>query len=375
MFDIKRTRLTKTIIIAILLASLTFFGCTGPRGWPGVVANDDTLFVGSMDGRVLALNPASGARVWDWKPKAKQTGGAGGFLTCTTGQQFAGGAFYGPPVVANGLVYMGGYVGIVYAIDAARGVEVWRYDIGSTVAAGIAVDDGTVFVGSSNGKISALDAGNGTLKWEFPSKNQVWATPAVADGIVYFGSLDHNLYALYATNGAEKWIFPTGGGIASTPLLVDGVVYIGSFDKKFYALYADTGTPKWVFDKAGNWFWSEALYGNGTIYTVCLDHHVYALDAGNGTMVWSKPFETSSLVKSSPVISGGVLVVASEDGKVYGLDLKTGQEKWPNIDLETKVLAPLYTDGEKVYINAESNRLYALDGETGRQNWSVAIGE
>jgi len=373
MFDSRRTRLTKTLIIAILLAALVLSGCAGKRGWPGTVSEGGTLYVGTMDGRAVALNPDSGSRKWDWQPTAKQGGQTASFLSCGAGGSLVGGLLYGAPAIANGLVYVAFHTGMVYAIDAVSGTQKWDYDLRSTVSGGVAVGNDTLFVGSSNGKLSALNVGNGSLKWEFSSENEIWATPAVVDGVVYFGSLDHSFYALNAADGTKKWAFKTGGGIASTPLLVEGAIYVGSFDNKFYAIDADTGAQKWVFEGAGNWFWSQAAYNNGTIYAGCLDHNVYALDAGNGTPAWPQPFKAGDQVKSSPVIAGGVLVVASEVGTVYGLDLKTGGKKWEFDGVTTKVLSALYGAGGTVYINSQDNKLYALDGETGRQIWAVPL--
>ena len=373
MFDTSRIRLTKAILVVLFVGSLLLSACYGPRGWPAAQFDGNTLFAGTMDGRVVALNPESGARKWEWQPQ-KQTGNITSvFSSCAQSGQFKGGPFYGAPEVANGTIYLGYYTGVVYAIDGARGIEVWGHDIKSNIAAGVTVADDTVFVGSSSGKLSALYAGDGSLKWEFLTKNEVWAKPEIADGIVYFGSLDHNLYALNANDGMEKWVFETGGGIGSSPLVVDGVVYVGSFDKKFYAIDADSGTSKWVFDEAGNWFWAEALYQNGIVYACSLDNKVYAIYAGNGTLAWPKPYDAGSLLKSSPVIANGVLVVASEEGKVFGLDLETGEKRWQFDDIEAKVLSPLCTDGNKVYINSQDNRLYALEGGTGRQAWSVSL--
>jgi outer membrane protein assembly factor BamB len=68
-----------------------------------------------------------------------------------------------------------------------------------------------------------------------------------------------------------------------------------------------------------------------------------------------------------------VLVVASEDGKVYGLDLETGEKKWQFDDIKAKVLSTLSAAEGKIYINAQNNRLYALDSETGRQVWNVPL--
>jgi len=374
MFNTRQTRLTKTIVIAILLVALVLCGCAGKRGWPGTVSEGNILYVCTMDGRVLALNPDNGTWKWDWKPTAKQGGQTASSFTCA-GSSLAGGLFYGAPAVANGVVYVAFHTGKVYAIDAASTEQKWEQDLRSTVSGGVAVGNGTVFVGSSNGKLSALDAGNGSLKWEFTTENEVWTTPVVVDGVVYFGSLDHNLYAVDVETHELKWNkpFKTGGSVAASPLVVDGVVYFGSFDNKFYAVDADSGAQKWVFPDAGNWFWSQAAYNNGTIYAGCLDHKVYAIDAGNGTMVWPKPFDAGSLVKASPVIAGGVLVVASEVGKVYGLDLKTGEKKWEFDGVNTKVLSPLYAAGDTVYINSQDNKLYALNAETHRQIWAVPL--
>ena len=364
--------MTKVILVVVILASLTLSACYGARGWPATVSEAGTLYVDTMDGRVVALNPDIGSRKWDWQPTAGQTGQTISAFTCSS-SAIVGGKLYGSPAIANGSVYVAFHSGEVYSIDATSGVQQWDYDIKSAVSAGVAVGNDTVFVGSSNGNLSALDAGSGSLKWSFSTQNEIWATPVVVDGVVYFGSLDHSLYALNAIDGTKKWSFKTGGGIASTPLVVNGIVYIGSFDNKFYAIDADTGAQKWVFDGAGNWFWSQAAYNNGTIYAGCLDHYVYALDAGNGTMVWPKPFDAGSLVKASPVIAGGVLVVASEVGKVYGLDLNTGAKKWEFDNITAKVLSPLCAVGNTVYINSQDNKLYAVDAQTGSQVWGIPL--
>ena len=382
--------LRKTLLIGILLAASLLAGCIGPRGWPGAQIVEDTLFVGTMKGTVLALNPVRGTTKWEWEPN-KEKGNISGvisqlgnitagnitssFLSCGRGGtgQFRGGYLYGAPAVANGTVYIGYYAGKVYALDAAKGTEVWNQDIDSSIASGLTVAEDTVLAGSSDGKIFALNAGNGSLKWEYAAKNEVWSTPTVVDGVVYFGCLDHNLYALNIADGTQKWAFEVGGAIVSTPLVVEGVVYFGSFDRKFYALDADTGAMKWIFAGAEGWFWSEAAYDGGTIYAGSLDHNVYALDALNGSPAWPEPFNANAAVKSSPVIAAGVLVVASEDGKIYGLDLKTGEKKWESDRIKSKVLSPLCAAGSTVYINSQDNRLYAFDGASGREVWGITL--
>ena len=401
MFDIKRATSTKPILIAILLAILVLSGCIGPRGWPGVVADGDTVFVGSMGGRVVRLElsarqedkriPSERDGEWVWEPEAEA---AGNIFSCGMGGRFEGGMLYGPPAVGNitvgdetvEAVFIGAYSGKVYAIDSEYGEEVWEepFDTGGNIVGGVAVANDTLFVGSSNGMLYAVDVSSGGAKRGFdpyPTGDKIVSTPVVQDGVVYFGSLDHKLYAIDAETGELKWDTPfkTGGGIGSPPLIVENVLYFGSFDSKFYAVYADTGEPKWEQPfEAGKWFWSEALYHNGIIYAGSLDHNVYAIDAESGELAseWStNPFSTEDQIRSSPVIVGDVLVVASEDGKVYGIDLESGEERWPRpVDLESSILAPLSAAAGKVYVNARhDNTVYAFDGETGRQEWSISL--
>ncbi|KPJ52985.1 MAG: hypothetical protein AMJ37_01985 [Dehalococcoidia bacterium DG_18] len=399
MFDIKRATLTKPAVIAILLVTLALSGCIGPVGWPGVVVDGDTVFVGSMDGRVVrlelsarledrdggTLSKADGE--WVWEPQVEETGS---IFNCGASGRFRSGQLYGPPVVGNDTVYIGLQSGNVYAIDAEYGDDVWEepFDTGGTITGGVAIADDTLFVGSSDGKLYAVDVSSGRAKQGFepyPTGDKIVSTPLVQDGVVYFGSLDHKLYAIDAATGELKWDkpFKTGGGIGSTPLIVDNVLYFGSFDSKFYAVYADTGEPKWEQPfEAGNWFWSEALYHNGIIYACSLDHNVYAIDAESGELSseWhTNPFPTVGKIRSSPAIVGNLLIVASEVDKekamVYGIDLENGEEKWQQ-ELKSSILAPVSAGGGKVYVNGRlDNTVYVFDGETGDPEWSFSLSD
>jgi len=363
----------KIALIILIFATLIFVGCTSPRGWPGIQIAEDTIYVGTLDGRILALNPDSGSRKWEWTPASGQSSNFLG-CGCTGGGQLAGGLFYDSPVIAYDSVYIGTYSGKIYAINTENGVEKWEYNVGSAIVGGVTVANNTLFVGSSNGQLHVLNLANDTAgeRFTFKTENKIWSTPVVQNGIVYFGSLDHNLYALDASTGEKKWSFKTDASITATPLVMDELLYIGSHDSKLYAINTETGEMKWVFDKAGDWFWSKVVYDSGTIYAGSLDHYIYAVGAGNGTLLWS--FETSGPINTSPIIAGGVLIVASEEGKVYGLDLSTGEKKWQFDDIKAKVLTSPCTDGNTVYIDADDN-LYALDGKTGHQAWKIPLGK
>jgi len=352
-----------------------------------VTSDGTALYVGTLTGTIVALN-AEGGRVWKWEPTVEQTGGSLFSCLCAAGGggQFRAGMFYAPPTVGNGTVYAAGLSGEVYAIDARTGNEVWKHNMETGIVGGVALGNGTLFVGTSDGYLYALDAnatpGGGGLKEgfdPFQAEDKIWSTPSLYDGVVYFGSLDHKLYAVDADTGKLAWDepFSTGGAVTSSPLVVDGVVYVGSFDSKLYAVDAATGRQKWAFDQATNWFWCEPIYDRGVVYACSLDHKVYAIDAesGNMTSSWPGPFDVGSPINSTPVIVDDTLVVASDNGLIYGIAVDTGKERWPHIDLKAKVFAPLCADAGKVYVNGQDNRLYKIDVASGRQDLSASLSD
>jgi outer membrane protein assembly factor BamB len=367
----------RTIIITLIAIVLLLTGCVGPRGWPGVLVDEDRLYVGTMDGRVLALNPESGSRFWQWEQTVEESVNPFNCVGAGGAGQFGAGMMYGPPAFGEGSIYVASYNGKVHSISS-EGLDRWSYETEGSIVGGVVIDGGTLFVGDSTGELHAIDIESGQSKEGFPvsTDGKIWSRPTVQDGMVYFGSLDHKLYAVDAVTGDIKWDFETGGGIAATPIIVGGVAYIGSFDNKLYAVDASTGDEKWVFDGAESWFWGEAQYKDGIVYACNLDHNVYAIDIVSGELAssWPQPFNTGEQIKSSPVIVGDILAVASKDGVIYGINVQNGEEEW-NLDLEVTVLAPLSASDSRIFVNAQDNRLYTIDGTTGQQDWSVTLVE
>ena len=103
-----------------------------------------------------------------------------------------------PAIDADGTIYVGSDDNNVYALDPATGDQYWNFTTGNQVVSSPVIGaDGTVFVGSADGNLYALDSDDGTEKWAFPTGGSLWGVPAIdADGTVYVGSSDHNLYAV-----------------------------------------------------------------------------------------------------------------------------------------------------------------------------------
>ena len=103
-----------------------------------------------------------------------------------------------PCVDGKGTVYVGSRDYKLYAIDGATGKKRWEFETGSWVDSSPCVDGkGTVYVGSADGKLYAIDGATGKKRWEFKTGGEMDSSPCVDDnGTVYVGSYDDKIYAL-----------------------------------------------------------------------------------------------------------------------------------------------------------------------------------
>ena len=232
-----------------------------------------------------------------------------------------GGYVIGSPAVMGGTVYVGSEDDKVYALDAATGHVRWTYTTGRGVGASPAVADGTVYVSSTDHKVYALDAATGHVRWTYPTGLVVGSSlslssPAVAGGTVYFGSGESKVYALDAATGHVRWTHTTGTLVLSSPAVAGGTVYVGSWDGNVYALDTATGHVRWTYTTGGTVYSSPAV-ADGTVYVGSTDHNVYVLDAATGHVRWT--YTTGGWVTSSPAMVGGTVYIGSWDWTIYAL--------------------------------------------------------
>ena len=332
---------------------------------------DETVYVGSTDHYLYAIDRASGSQKWKFKTEGRVTSS---------------------PCVAGGAVYFGSYDGNFYAVDASSGAQKWKFPIpgerrfaaphihGATPAGETMPDpfdlylsspvvvNGVVYFGSGDTNVYALDADSGRLRWKFKTGDVVHASPAIADGKLYIGSWDSYFYALDATTGKEVWRFKTGEdheiynqvGIQSSAAVAGGMVYFGCRDSNLYALDAATGKERWRYNNDGSWvIGSPAVEGN-TLYFATSDSSMfYAVDANTGKKIFSLNFKTWPLF-SSPAIAGEHLYIGTHEGKLLAIDRGKHDVSWTFATDGSKKNGPTYTnaDGTANYKAAFTDSFY-----------------
>lgn len=352
----------------LVIASLSLGACgLGGTfvGWSGPALSGNNVYVGSRGGNLVALDVLTGDPVGTFSGNGEPLG-----------------ALYGTPSVGSvagaDTLFFGALNGRVYALNADALKVQWQFPRGQEAIGPIfggayfSRDTSTVYVGSKDGKLYVLDAETGGQQRSHDTGSEIWSTPAVVGGVVYFGTMDGSLMALREDGGGPRELFKAGGAIASSPVVTNGIVYVGSFDKKFYAINAANGQRIWAFE-AENWFWAQALLDDfrDSLYVGSLDGKIYALNINTGGLIWS--FQAEQGIRSKAVLIENLVVVGSRDGKVYALDSVTGQKRW-EFDAGARILAPLSTDGQRIYVSTVDDTLFALSSQ-GSELWRKSISQ
>jgi alcohol dehydrogenase (cytochrome c) len=147
------------------------------------------------------------------------------------------------------------------------------------------------------------------------------------------------------------WIFQPGEsiqGLHSTPLVVDGAMYLSTNPSLAWKLDAATGKRIWGYkpemDPAiiSRTFFPHTrglAVGDGRVYLGRADGHLVALDDATGEVVWDKQLvdsakETAGFSGAGTFASSDMFVIGQNggeypvEGKIFGVDPKTGNLKW-----------------------------------------------
>lgn len=238
------------------------------------------------------------------------------------------------PVLANGVLYVGSTDGGMLAIDPATGATRWRFDAKSKICAAVAVDGDRVLFGTMDGSFIALRRSDGTEIWRRKLPAAITSQPVVDRGLAIVGSRDYLLHAFRVSDGTEAWRQHFWvSWVESTPRIVDGTLYVGSSDlRAVRALDAATGSPLWSTDVYGS-AWASPLVVRDTVFMgvagvkpYVIDHRasIVAIDRKNGSLRWrraeSQPAAPgTSGHPGSLALAGDVVIAAGVDGSLIAL--------------------------------------------------------
>lgn len=294
------------------------------------------------------------------------------------------GAIISSPSVADGTVYFGSQDKNIYAVNALSGTYVWNFTTLDAIESSPAVMNGKVCTGGEDGYVYCLNAYNGKLLWKtfvngsqpktFGAAVMLRSSPAIVDDRVYIGSLDGYLYALDLNNGDVDWKFKTNGLITASPTVADGAVYTVSEEPDsggLYKLNAETGDLLWKKEipyetqfTGGTDMQGTPTVANGMVFASANLRTYYGIDAANGHTDWkfTNPQATEFIV-SSPIYLNGKLFIVDKFN-ITCLNAANAKTIWTTFTGDEFYVAPSYADG-KLYVMTSERNIFifsAIDG-------------
>lgn len=205
------------------------------------------------------------------------------------------------PETSSDTIYVASAEGEVKAISKDGGRTLWRVKLKRPLSGGVGRHGDALFVGGPDGEVLRLDAGSGEIVWEAAVSGEVLAAPQGNGRVVIVQSYDGRLYGFDHKTGERLWRFDSNVPVltirgTSTPILANGVAYAGFANGRVFAFDVSDGSIRW-----------EARV---------------AIPEGRSEI------ERIVDVDGAMAIVGSELYVASYQGRLAALDMRTGRKIW-----------------------------------------------
>jgi alcohol dehydrogenase (cytochrome c) len=311
-------------------------------------------------------------------------------------------SFEATPLVVDGVMYVSGPDGKVWAIDPKTGDELWRYKHASpfdtslccgNVNRGVAVGHGKVYMYTLNAHLIALDATTGEKVWDTTNGDvrageSGSAAPLIVKDMVVVGSaggefgVRGHLDAFDAQTGERRWrcyTVPKPGEPGSETWPDDGEAWqrggancwiTPTYDPELELLYQGTGNPAPDFD--GGVRPGDNLYTDSTV----------AIDVNTGEIRWHYQFTPHDLWDYDSTMENvlfdapdgrKLLAHADKNGYFFVLDRSNGElvRVFPFVDRIT--WGEISADGKvtpKIYPDEEGVPVHFWPGPAGGKEWT-----
>lgn len=277
--------------------------------------NGDSVFAADHEGKISAIDVATGKRRWTTELDVSLSGGVG---------------------YAAGQVLVGTVEGEVYVLNAADGSVLWTATVSSEILASPQSNGTVVAVQTIDNKLFAFDANSGDALWQHEDDAPLLtvrgtSTALVTNRMILAAFDSGKLIAFNPENGSLIWesrlALPKGRtdlermvDVDGSALLVDDVIYAVTYQGRLGAIARGTGRSLWFQDGSSH---SSPAYSSGQVYVSEADSTVRAFSSGSGQVIWSNE-ELFLRRVTGPARLGVYMAVADAEGYLHLLSTEDG---------------------------------------------------
>ena len=314
-------------------------------------ASSDTVFAADHEGKVSAIDIATGKRLWSTELDVSISGGVG----------------YAP-----GQVLVGSIEGEVYVLNAADGSVIWTATVSSEILASPQGNGDVVAVQTIDNKLFALDGENGDVLWQHEDDAPLLtvrgtSAPLVTERMILAGFDSGKLIAFNPENGSLIWesrlALPKGRtdlermvDVDGPALLVDDVIYAVTYQGRLGAISRGTGRSLWFQDGSSH---SSLAYSSGQVFVSEADSTVRGFSSGSGQVDWTNDQLFLRRV-TGPAVLSGYIAVADAEGYLHLLSTEDGSFVARTKVDGSGVSAPMLTVGDSLIVQSNGGSLSAF---------------
>ncbi len=276
----------------------------------------------------------------------------------------------------DNLLYVASTDGVVAAIDARTGGDLWRTALATPLSAGVGSDGRFSAVVSRDNELIVLDSSKEIWRQKLPSVT--YTAPWVENGRIFVLLGNRSVLALDATNGKKVWQQNRTGDplILGRPgvITVVGETLLVGFNGRLQGMNPVDGKLLWDAPIATSRGSNEVerlvdLVGgmtrpaghNATVCVRAFQANIGCVDTRKGTVVWSKPSSGATGIDGDE----STLYGTESDGRIRAWRRSDGERVWTNESLRLRTLTAPLLLGKAVVVGDSSGLLHFLSGEDG----------
>lgn len=326
---------------------------------------DGVIYAADRQGVIKALSAESGQVLWE-----QHVGEHGGFFGFFAGEpaRISGGL-----TVSDDTLYLGTENGDLYALDLDSGEQRWHSQVPGEVLARPAVANGRVVVHLGSGLVAAYSVDDGSELWSHEEDVSLLslrgtAEPTIAMGGVLVGTASGKIIVLLEESGELAWeerlATPSGStdlermvDVDGKPAITGGTMYVAAYNGELSALDMQQGEFVWRRDYGA---WRAPVLSGSRLFIVDQESHLYSLDRFSGSEQW----RNGNLYRRSltePVRWDDYVISADRFGYLHWFNRRNGELSGRlELNDETPVRsAPIMADDQLIVQDA-AGYIYAI---------------
>jgi outer membrane assembly lipoprotein YfgL len=273
---------------------------------------------------------------------------------------------------ANSVILAAGN-GLVLAVDAGTGRDLWRINAGAALAAGVGGDVRLAAVITQGNELVSMSEGK--VIWRQKLLAQAFTAPFVAGGRVFVLAADRSVSAFDGATGRKLWtqqrpgeplVLRQGGVLQAV-----GNTLVAGLGGRLTGLNPDNGSVRWelpiaiprgvndierLVDLVG-----PASRLQQTVCVRAFQASVGCVNAERGSLLWSRPADGSQGLDGDERLVFGV----ESDGRVIAWQRADGERAWTSDELRYRGLTAPHVVGRSIAVGDASGFVHLLSRQDG----------